>query len=100
MKDILEKLKYVDFPFAKWRELAWQLLPNENLDTIEGRYPHPYPRLERVITLWKKKADEPSWQTLAEALSQCSGEAGVTMADDLRFEVGLGKLEHCLRTFI
>ena len=90
MRNILDKLRYVGFSSANWRELGQRLTPGSDFDAIEKDYPSDsHQCLERVIDEWKRNGDRPSWKTAAEAVSQCRG-GGVNVANDLLLIVGFG----------
>ena len=92
MRNVLDKLREVGFSFANWRELGQRLTPRSDFDAIEKDYPSDCHRcLERVIDEWKRNGDRPSWEILAEAVSQCRG-GGVNVANDLLVKAGLGKI--------
>ena len=45
----------------------------------------------KVVDEWKRNGDQPSWETLAEAVSLCSG-GGQNVKTNLLREVGIGML--------
>ena len=54
-----------------------RLKPDLDLDAIEADFPRVDRRLEEVVKGWQRDGDDPSWETLAEAVSQCKdGDGG------------------------
>ena len=89
---MLDLLSGVGFSAANWRPLGRRLKPGLDLDAIEADHPHEVRRcLEEVISRWQKDGEDPSWKTLAEAVSLCIGDSGgKNVAKKMRQRVGLG----------
>ena len=68
-----------------------RLKPDLDLDAIEADFPRVDRRLEEVVKGWQRDGDDPSWETLAEAVSQCKdGDGGgKNVARNIRQSVGL-----------
>ena len=86
---ILEVLKKVGFTSAAWWELGLELkLGHERLNT-EADYSGSERRLVETIEKCLRSRVDLSWETLANAISQCSS-GGPKVAADIRREIGLG----------
>ena len=80
VQDVLDVLDEVGFSTSHWRELGRRLMPHLDLDAIEDQYTKLERRLEEVIKRWKHGGTDPSWQTLADAVSKCRVGGGPNMA--------------------
>ena len=69
-------LRAVEFSAAYWKALGGRLKPDLDLDAIEANYHKVEDRLEKVIDGWQRDGDNPSWETLAKAVSQCTDVGG------------------------
>ena len=90
MQNILDVLKNVGFSTAYWRELGRRLKPDLDFDGIEANHRRGERCLEEVIMKWKRDGDDPSWQTLAEAVSLCREGGGKNVAFMIKQETGQG----------
>lgn len=88
---VLDVLSEVEFSVAHWRELGRQLMPKLDLDAIENQYLSLDRRLEKVIERWKCDGDDPSWERLAVAVSQCKMGGGRIMAMKILQKFRLGE---------
>ena len=91
VRNILDRLRAVCFSSANWRELGQRLTPTADLDAIEKDHQTSESRMGKVVDEWKRNGDQPSWKTLAEAVSLCSG-GGQHVKTHLLREVGIGML--------
>ena len=91
MQAILDVLVEVGFSIANWRELGRRLKPDLDLDGIEAQHARLERRLEEAIEVWHNDGDDPSWETLADAVSKCKKGGGKNMAAKIRRKVGLGE---------
>ena len=73
---MLDVLRAVEFSAAYWKALGGRLKPDLDLDAIEANYHKVEDRLEKVIDGWQRDGDNPSWETLAKAVSQCTDVGG------------------------
>ena len=93
MPAVLDVLREVGFSSAHWREFSRRLEPDLDLNGIEADRPQNTKRcLEEVIRRWESDGDDPSWETLADAVSKCKEGGGKNMAAKIR-KVGLGEAE-------
>ena len=86
----MEVLDDAGFSSAGWRELGRKLMPHADLDSIHANCSDKGGTrrcLEEVIGMWKRDGDNPSWKTLAEAVSKCKEKGGKNVAHKLR-EIG------------
>ena len=91
MQAVLDVLREIGFSRAHWRELGGRLKPDLDLDGIEAQHSRLERRLEEAIERWYNDGDDPSWETLADAVSKCKEGGGKNMAAKIRKKVGLGK---------
>ena len=91
MRNILDKLRAVGFSSANWKELGQRLTPTADLDAIESDCQTVESRMGKVVDEWKRNGDQPSWKTLAEAVSLCNG-GGQNVKTNLLRKVGIGML--------
>ena len=91
VRNILDGLRAVRFSSANWRELGQRLTPTADLDAIEKDHQTSDSRMDKVVDEWKRNGNQPSWETLADAVSLCSGGGQHVMTRLLR-EVGIGML--------
>ena len=91
MQAVLDVLVEVGFSRANWRELGRRLKPNLDLDGIEAQHARLDRCLEEAIEKWYNDGDDPSWETLADAVSKCKEGGGKNMAAKIRRKVGLGE---------
>ena len=85
-------LKSVGFSAAYWRELGRRLKPDLDLDAIEADHCRAVRCLEEVIAKWKRDGDDPSWKTLAKAVSLCKEGGGKNVAFMVKQETGHGMI--------
>ena len=88
----MDVLREVGFSGAHWRELGGRLKPDVDLDGIEAQHSRLERRLEEAIERWYNAGDDPSWETLADAVSKCKEGGGKNMAAKIRRKVGLGEV--------
>ena len=86
-KNILDVLSEVKFSSTHWRELGGRLKAKD-VDAIAYQHSNPTRCLEEVIREWQRDGDQPSWETLAMAVSLCRQGGGKNMAAKIR---GLGE---------
>ena len=86
---ILEVLKKVGFTSAAWWELGLEVMPHFDRHAMEKDYSGSERRLVETIENWLRNGDDPSWETLVDAISRCSS-GGPNVAADIRREIGLG----------
>ena len=86
-QNILDVLSEVEFSSAHWRELGGRL-KTKDVDAIAYQHSNPTRCLEEVIREWQRDGDQPSWETLAMAVSLCRQGGGKNMAAKIR---GLGE---------
>ena len=91
MQAVLDVLVEVGFSRANWRELGRRLNPDLDLDAIEAQHSRLERRLEEAIERWYNDGDDPSWETLADAVSKCKKGGGKNMEAKIRKKVGLGE---------
>ena len=91
MRDILDKLHAVGFSSVDWRELGQRITPTTDLKVIEKDFHKSDRCLEEVIDEWKRKGGNPSWRTLARAVSVCQS-GGPNVGIRLLEKVGVGML--------
>ena len=84
-------MRNVGFSAAYWRELGRRLKPNLDVDAIEVTHARPQRRLEDVVEKWMRDGDDPSWETLAQAVTHCREGGGKNVALKIRQETGIGK---------
>lgn len=91
-QNILDVLsdREVKFSSAHWRELA-RRLKTRDVGAIEYKHSDPTRCLEEVLEEWQRDGQEPSWETLAAAVSMCRQGGGKNMAAKIREKVGLGE---------
>ena len=88
MPAVLDVLRTLGFSSAYWRELGKKLKPNLDFDAVESHHKDPDRCMEKVIERWYNDGDNPSWESLAKAVSDCQG-GGRNVADRIRKRVGL-----------
>ena len=88
----MDVLREVGFSGAHWRELGGRLKPDVDLDGIEAQHSRLERRLEEAIERWYNAGDDPSWETLADAVSKCKEGGGKNMAAKIQTKVGLGEV--------
>ena len=86
---ILEVLKKVEFTSAAWWELGLELKLGHERPITEADYSGSERRLVETIGKWLRSRVDPSWETLANAISRCSS-GGPEVAARIRREIGLG----------
>lgn len=89
-QNILDVLSEVKFSSAHWRELGGRL-QTKDVDAIGYQHSNPTRCLEEVIKEWQRDGDQPSWETLANAVSLCRQGGGKNMAAKIREKVGTGE---------
>ena len=90
-QNILDVLSNVGFSAAYWRELGGKLKPEMDVDAIEANYSDVERRLEEVVKKWQQDGDDPSWETLAKAVTGCKKGGGKNVALKIRQRTGLGE---------
>ena len=88
----MDVLREVGFSGTHWRELGGRLKPDLDLDAIEAQHSSLHRCLEELIGKWERDGDDPSWETLADAMSKCKEGGGKNMAAKIRTKVGLGEV--------
>ena len=86
--NVLDVLRTARFSSAKWRPLGLRLIPDPDLNAIQANNATVEERLEKVIDMWQRDGDKPSWETLAEAVSRCDG-GGKNVGRRIQQQVGL-----------
>ena len=89
---ILKVLRKVEFTSAAWWELGLELKLGLDRHAMEEDHKTSNKRLRETIETWLRKGDDPSWEALADAVSECS-LGGKNVAADIRREIGLGELK-------
>ena len=82
----------MQFSSSKWKPLGRRLKPDLDLDAIEANGATVQERLEKVIDMWQRDGDRPSWRTLAEAVSRCEG-GGKNVGRRILEQAGLGTVK-------
>ena len=90
---MLDKLRDAGFSAADWKELGRRLkppVPEPALRAIEANSSKVEHCLEKVIDHWQRNGEDPSWETLAQAVAQCREGGGQNVAANLLRTVGRG----------
>ena len=61
------------------------------MDAIKANYSDVERRLEEVVKKWQQDGDDPSWETLARAVTFCRMGGGKNVALKIRQRSGLGE---------
>ena len=96
MLNIKDVLRDVGFSARYWRELGERLKPNLDLDAIEANHSNVQRRLEDAVEKWLRDGDDPSWDTLAEAVTNCEEGGGKNVALKIRHKAGIGDDGVCM----
>ena len=96
MLNIKDVLRDVGFSARYWRELGERLKPNLDLDAIEANHSNVQRRLEDAVEKWLRDGDDPSWDTLAEAVTNCEEGGGKNVALKIRHKAGIGNDGVCM----
>ena len=87
--NILDVLSIVGFSATHWRELGGRLKPNLDMDAIKANHNTVEECLEDVVEKWLRDGDDPSWETLAEAVTLCRKGGGKNVALKIKQEIGI-----------
>ena len=88
IKDVLHD---VGFSAAYWMELGGRLKPDLDRKAIEADHSSAERCLESVVEKWLQDGDDPSWETLAEAVTLCREGGGKNVAQKIKQKVGIGE---------
>ena len=84
---MLDKLHDAGFSAADWKELGRRVkppVPEPDLKRFEANNSTKVEGcLEKVIDHWKRNGEDPSWETLAQAVAQCREGGGQNVAANL-----------------
>lgn len=88
---VLDELHNVGFSAADWEDLGMRLRPIPDLRVIAANHPNNVEGcLRAVIDHWQRNGESVSWETLAEAVTQCRGSGGWNVGKQLLRNVGIG----------
>ena len=89
---ILAVLRKVGFTSAAWWELGIELELGLDRHAMETDHKTSYRCMLETIEIWLRNGDDPSWEALADAVSQC-GRGGKNIAAAIQLEIGRGEFK-------
>ena len=89
---ILAVLRKVGFTSAAWWELGIELKLGLDTHAMETDHKTSYRCMLETVEIWLRNGDDPSWEALVDAVSQC-GRGGKNIAAAIQREIGRGEFK-------